>query len=116
MWRRRAAWPFTNCCENTDGYLSRNLLFFGSDPQRLHFAVKIAALETEQFSGARYVPVGLFELLEDVIALHGFSHFLQTAEVLGALGPGPPRGLQRNVPRIDAHLRVQDHDALDQVP
>src|SRR3954466_15705077 len=91
-----------------------NRLFFRSDSQRLHLAIEIAPLEPEQFGGPRHVAVGFFELLQDVLPLGGFADFLQAAEaVQGTIVL--PRGGERNVAGVDAHLRVQNDDALDQV-
>ena len=70
----------------------RRCLFLRPDPQRLHFAIEVAALQAEQFGGAGDVAVGLFELLEDVLALGGFADFLQAAEaVQRAVGAGGGR-------------------------
>src|SRR5471030_2503225 len=51
-------------------------------PQRLHLPVQIAALQAQQFRRARDIPVGLFELLENILALRRFAHFLQAAEAV----------------------------------
>src|SRR5580765_7036390 len=90
-------------------------LLLRPDSQRLHFAVKIAALQAQQLRRPRHVAVGFLEFFEDVLALDGFADLLQTAESLRPLGCGAARGLQRNVARIHTRLRVQNDDALNQV-
>src|SRR5258708_39330937 len=58
------------------------ILFFGSDAQGLHLPIEMAALQAQQFGGARDVPSGLFEFLENVVALGRLTHFLQAAEAV----------------------------------
>src|SRR5579863_10678698 len=91
-------------------------LFLGPDPQRLHLSIKIAALQAQKLRGTRHVSVGLFQLFEDVLALHRLADLLEAAEPLrGPLGGGTAASLQRNMARVDSHLRVQNHNTLDQV-
>src|ERR1039457_5395637 len=90
-------------------------LFLRPDAQRLHLAIQIAPLQAQQFGGARDVPVRLFELLENVVALRRLADILQAAESFQRTVGLPPRGLWRDVARVHAHLRIQNHDPLDQV-
>ncbi len=51
-------------------------LFLRSDAQCLHFAIKVAAFQPQEFGSASDVAAGLFEFLEDVLALRRFADFL----------------------------------------
>src|SRR5579862_5432755 len=53
-----------------------DLLFFWTDSERFHLPVKITAFQAEQFGRAGDVAISLFQLLEDVFALHGFAQLL----------------------------------------
>jgi hypothetical protein len=53
-------------------------LLADADPQRLHFAVEMAALEAEQFGGVAYVVAGFLNFLEDVLTLVGVARLLQS--------------------------------------
>src|SRR5262245_13125770 len=86
---------------------------FRPNPQGPHLPIQVTALQAEQLGGAGDVPVGFLELLEDIFALHCFTYLLKTAEaVQTALAT---RDLDRNVPRVHAHLRIQNYNAFDHV-
>src|SRR5579864_661106 len=59
--------------------ISERLLFW-TDSERFHLSVKIAALQAQQLGGAGDIAVGFFQLLQDVLALHGLAQLLQTSE------------------------------------
>ena len=51
----------------------------------------------------RDVALGFFELLQNVVALGGFAHFLQAAEAFhGPVEDRAARAVERNVARVDA--------------
>src|ERR1019366_7246672 len=88
----------------------------GRDPQRLHLAVQVRALQAQHVGGAGDVALGLVELLEDVVALGRLADLMQAAEALdGAVEDGAAGAVQRDVARVDARLRIHDHDTLHQV-
>src|ERR1035437_637497 len=91
------------------------LSFLRSNPQGLHLAVQVTALQAQQLGRAGHVPAGLLQLLEDVLALGGFANLLQAAGAVQRAVCLAPRGVERDMARIHAHLRVHDDDPLDQV-
>src|ERR1700733_13026972 len=64
---RREGRATQGCVKNGATPASTPLLF-GSDSQGFHLAVKMAALQAEDFGGAGYVAVILIERFEDVVA------------------------------------------------
>src|SRR5580693_3553323 len=57
-------------------------LFLRRDTQRLHLAIKIAALQAQQFRGFRDIAFGLIQRFQDVFALGGGADVVQTSETL----------------------------------
>src|SRR5947209_16437326 len=79
-------------------------LLLRPDPQRLHLPIQITALQPEQLRGTRHIPVRLFQLLQNVLALRRFAHLLQTAEAIQRTLDRFARTGQWNVARVDTHL------------
>src|ERR1035441_453740 len=70
--------------------------FLLSAAQRLRLAMYVTSLQPQQFGGPRDVPVGLFQLLENVLALRRLADLLQAAEAVQRTVGLLARRLQRN--------------------
>src|SRR5580658_2922901 len=56
-------------------FMQPGSLFLWPDPQRLHLPIKITPLQPQQLRRPRHIAVGLFQLLQNILALHGFADF-----------------------------------------
>src|SRR6267143_1832101 len=83
--------------------------------ERLHLAVKMAALEAKGGGRLRHIPAVLLKLAEDEFALVGAARFVQRGiKMLRTLGYAAEK-LRRKVVRLDARLRAHNYQPLHQV-
>jgi hypothetical protein len=91
-------------------------LFLWGDSEAAHFAIQVASLQTKQFSRARDVPRRFLKLSQYVLAFGRFFHLVQAAEAIPSPGwLAALRIAERQMPGVDAVLRMKDDDALHQI-
>src|SRR6266852_7372899 len=76
----------------------------------------MAAFEAQRGGRLRHVPAVLLELAEDKFPLVSAARFMQRGiGMLGTFGHATEE-FRRQVMRLDARLRTNDHQPLDEVP
>src|SRR5258708_10707220 len=86
-----------------------------SDAERFHFAVQVAALEAQSRCRLRHVPAVLLQLAQNKFTLIGAARFVQRGIwVLGTLCHSA-EDFGRQMVRLDARLRANNDQALDEV-
>src|SRR6266404_3592841 len=91
---------------------------FCRNPQTLHLAIQVAALETEHFRGAADVAMILVQLLENVVALICRTCLVQR-RTLAARHPPATVAMHQRRKMLALKSRssvIHDHDALDHIP
>src|ERR1700674_909109 len=95
--------------------LVRQVLVRSSDPQRLHLAVEVAALQAESRSRLRHVPAMLLQFPQYEFPLVGAAGFMQRRIRMVGTFRGAAEEFGREMMRLDARLGANDDEPLDEV-
>src|SRR6184192_1002363 len=87
----------------------------GRDSERLHFAVEMGAFEAQRAGGLRHIPAIFLELAQNKFAFVSAARFVQRAvRLMQAFGYAAEK-FGRKVMRLDARLRANNDEALDEI-
>src|SRR5712691_9641370 len=87
----------------------------GSDPQRLHFAVEVAAFQAKSFGCLRHVPAMLLQFPQYEFPLIGAAGLMQRRVRMVRAFRGAAEEFGREVMRLNARLGADDDEPLDEV-
>src|SRR6266480_5072450 len=93
----------------------RQVLVRGSDPQRLHFAVEMAAFQAKSCGCLRHVPAMLLQFPQYEFTLVGAAGLMQRRVRMVRAFRGAAEELGREVMRLNARLGADDDEPLDEV-
>src|SRR6202030_2489634 len=93
----------------------RQVLVGGSDSQRFHLAVEVAAFQAEGCCRLRHVPAVLLQFPQYKFPLVGAARFVQRRVRMVGAFRGAAKEFGREVMRLDARLRANDDEPLDEV-
>src|SRR5215469_11473801 len=110
-----ARWkPYVATLGITD--ISRPKLVGCGDAQRFHFAVEVRAFEADGVGGLRHVPAVFLQLAQDELAFIGAACFVKRAVRLMRGFDDAAEKFRREMVGLDADLRADNDQALDQIP
>src|SRR5258705_2872856 len=90
-------------------------LIWRGDAERLHFAIEMRALEAEGAGGLRHVPAILLQLSQNKFAFVGAARFVKCAVRLMQAFRNAAEKFGRQMMRLDASLRADDDEALNEI-
>src|SRR6266446_8137411 len=83
--------------------------------QRLHFAVEVAAFQTQSGGCLRHVPAVLLQFAQNKFPLIGAARFMQRGVGLVRAFGCAAEEFRRQVMRLDARLGAHDDQPLDEI-
>ena len=91
------------------------MLVGGGDAEGFHFAVEVGAFQADGGGGLRHVPAIFLEFAQDKFAFVGAAGFVQRAVGLLRAFDDAAKKFGRQMVRLDADLRADDDQALDEI-